>query len=256
MKKTISLLALLLLVTSCGSESSDTSTNTSTDTSTNTSSSNPIMETNNNLNIPVQDVIDEPIVTDGVTYYPDPDPIVDDPAPGSDYQGCGVLYRVMNSDQLMFSSDSNSTLFNANDYGRQARTIMSQIRFNGRVGAEALQVCFQGYQNGSDVFVENIQSYSSTSNPTDLDGYNVRICGYTAYQRSSNGQDYLVLQSEQVNYIINNISPQGVPAVARAYVDATNGVESCYYGNSAPYRDFSITHKPFFNASAVDLGDL
>jgi len=253
MKMKLTHFMILILLASCGSKES---------VQNNSSSTTPVQTANNNPS-PTPSYVPtsggtggSSSVVDGVTFYDQDDPITTVTLPGVAYNSCGTLYRVMNSGDLIFEDSSSGSLFDASDYSRQAKTVMSSLRFNGREGSGAYSFCFQGYRNGSNVFVESVSEYSRVTHPDDLSGYSVKLCGYTAYQDSHDGNSYVVLQSQNINYIITDLSPQGLPSVGRSYVSASNGAESCYYGQSAPTVDYNRTHKKFFKALAVDLGNL
>lgn len=253
---------VLGLVSSCGettkketnedqasSSSSSSSSNSSSSTSSNT-------YTNNPATYP-QTETQPPSVNTGVTYYDTPDPVEEVVLPGVVFSGCGVAYKEMNSDEVLYRDHSTGELYSTDEYSHSARVFLTNIRFLANGGSDAYNICFNGYRDGSEVIIEELTSQSAAMNPSkNVSGYSHEICGYTAYQQSSNGKTYLVLQSQQVNYIVLISGNVSVPSVGRTLVTASNGAESCYYSNKAPYRNYAKYHKPIFEAQAVDLGAL
>jgi hypothetical protein len=198
-----------------------------------------------------------PVVDTGVTYYDDPDVVEEVILPGTVFSSCGVAYKEMNSDEIMYTDNTSGQTYSTDEYSHEARVFLTNIRFLATGGRDAYNVCFNGYVDGSEVILEELTSQSVAVNPTkNISGYSHEICGYTAYQQSNDGKTYLVLQSEQVNYIILTSASVPAPSVGRVLVTASNGAESCYYSNKAPYRDYAKYHKPLFEAQAADLGAL
>ncbi len=254
MRKLLMAFIVLGLFTACGES---TEKGTSEEQGSSSSSNNSSTSTNSPyVGTGVVEGTTPPVDT-GVTYYDDPDVVEEIVLPGTVFSGCGVAYKEMNSDQVLYRDNSSGQTFTTEQYSHEARVFLTNIRFLAAGGQDAYNVCFNGYRDGTEVILEELTSTSGTANPTkNISGYAHEICGHTAYQQSNDGRTYLVLQSEQVNYIILMSGSVSAPSVGRALVTASNGAESCFYSNKAPYRNYTLYHKPLFEAQAADLGAL
>jgi hypothetical protein len=244
------MLITLLILSSCGKETV-TSTTTGTNTATSTATQVPTT-----TSVPTVTTTSTP--TTGVTSYPDADPVVSVTLPGTAYSKCGVLYKELNSDDVTFLA-SNSKEFVATHYTQSAKAFLYNIKFLPDFSRDAYDVCLDGYKKGSDLFVTAVTSSSATDNPSIVfKSYTARLCGYTAYQRSADGNTYLTLQVDQTNYRINtSTNYSSIPSIGSAQVTAANSVEVCYYSNKAPYNDFNNLHyKPYFDVVDGDFGAL
>lgn len=249
MKSLLNWSFVIVLLASCGSETTSTSSTNGTDNQTPTTST----PQGNSGDV---SEYQEPVVDTGVTYYPDEDPVEPEvQLPGSEVSTCGVAYVEMNVDGVSFSH--GGTTYHLNSYGTNTQAYLHQIVFTSDLSRSAYQLCFDGYVNGSEMFLDSVSSFTATQNPSiTTQGYSTMLCGYTAFQRSSSGDTYLTLKVDQISYIVEtNVATNDIPNVGNSAVTASNGLEACFYSNRSIYRDYSRNFKPFFPVDYIDLGE-
>lgn len=256
--RTSILLALTLLIVSCGKTEAPKNDGEGVQADTSTSNTFNAGAPGNTGNGPTgsSDPVD-PTELPGYTPPPGGDTgVVVTPGPTLT-EVCGVVYASFYDDVIRLYEDENTThIIGDGDYS--ATYYFSAARFS--YPNDAMEVCVQSYMDNGVLMASlvNIVNADAMHPERPLgDSYAHEVCGEFKYTTDNGGRTYLEANDNGTLYIVVD---ENMPALTLPpFTDGEGAAitaKGCMYSNQAPYNDYSYTFKKHLRVEAYDFGPL
>ena len=178
-------------------------------------------------------------------------------------QFCGTLFTDFYDSKPRFLIDTETIAYVLRTDIYELEQVISRLIYP----SDSQRVCIDGLKTAA---------VASATSDTFLDGYIITVeddailhpnrpeeavfgfelCGSFRFVTEPGGAQYIEANSGNVFYIVNNINLSAVPNFSELAMDPAFVVKGCMYSDTAPYNNFAVTFKKYFDAEALNFGTL